>query len=282
MRKAKTVHADARAPFLQLPAVLRVGTDGGRREREGVHLEHKRDESHVGHTGPRRPRQCTAGWRVPERNKRGARDGLPREVPRSGVYSSSVLYRGRALPAPLPTHPLSSQTDAVRVVTAGADGLVRVFEVMTGRAVQSFQAARDPAPKSTQSEGHSLPACSLSIESICSSGAPPSEPSAQAHAAPVLLLQSDVQQLLTCAADGTLKRWLWSSAAALGESEGGGGERVTRHFVGSGDSLPSIAAKSETQAAARVAVASSWARVCLFPRLSHATPVPVAVGTGAR
>jgi len=95
------------------------------------------------------------------------------------------------------------QTDAVRVVTGGGDGLVRVFDVMTGRAVQTFQ-AHNP----------------------CTA---------------VMMIQFDPIQLLTGGADGHLKRWLWSQSGGLDSGEAG--MVVTRHFVGPGDTLKSIAAK---------------------------------------
>ena len=96
------------------------------------------------------------------------------------------------------------QVDAIRVVTGGGDGRVRVFDVMTGRAVQTFQA--------------------------------------HAPSTPVLLLQFDGVQLLTGGADGRLRRWLWSTATTMGEEEGAG-ERATKHFVGNGDSLKAISHK---------------------------------------
>jgi len=40
----------------------------------------------------------------------------------------------------------SLQCDAIRVVTGGADGFVRILDVMTGRPVQSFQAHAPNTP----------------------------------------------------------------------------------------------------------------------------------------
>ncbi len=34
---------------------------------------------------------------------------------------------------------VSEQVDSIRVVTGGSDGFIRVLDIMTGRAVQSFQ-----------------------------------------------------------------------------------------------------------------------------------------------
>ena len=96
------------------------------------------------------------------------------------------------------------QADAVRVVTGGADGRLRVFDVMTGESVQTIPG----------------------------------------HPCAILDIQCDASRMVSAGTDGSIKRWVWASApSASDEASGNANEyegAATKHIFGPGDSMKKL------------------------------------------